>query len=132
MKKVLVFGTFDPLHRGHLDFFQQAKKLGNYLVAVAATDDKIRAEKSREPRQPEKERVEAIKNSDLTDAVILGEKSGEYSLINKIKPDIIAIGYDQQIPPALKKELKKYKIVKLKPYKSKIYKSSKLASSSSG
>jgi len=38
MKKVICFGTFDLLHLGHLNYFQQAKKQGDYLIVVIATD----------------------------------------------------------------------------------------------
>jgi FAD synthetase len=126
MKKVLVFGTFDPLHKGHLNLFEQAKALGDYLVVVVSPDEKIRKEKKRTPRQSEGERVESIKKTHLVDEVLVGEKSGKYKLVEKIKPDIIAVGYDQKTPEALKEKLKKYKIVKLKPHKPEIYKSSKL------
>ena len=132
MKKVLVFGTFDTLHKGHLDLFTQAKKLGDYLIVVVSPDKRLKAEKNREPRQPERDRVKAIRQSGLANEVILGEESGHYDLIDKIKPDIIAVGYDQIIPLGLKNRLKKYKIVRLKPFRPEIYKSSKLAPSSSG
>lgn len=132
MKKVLVFGTFDPLHKGHLDLFNQAKIFGDYLIVVVSPDEKIKTEKSREPRQTERDRIKEIRQSGLANEVVLGEQSGHYDLIDKTKPDIIAIGYDQIIPLGLKNKLKKYKIVRLKPFRPEIYKSSKLAPSSSG
>ena len=35
MKKVIVFGSFDYIHPGHLNFFEQAKSYGDYLIVVA-------------------------------------------------------------------------------------------------
>jgi len=124
MQKVMVFGCFDPLHEGHRNFFKQAKRLGDELVVVVASDEKIKSVKHREPRESQGRRMERVQGLGLADEVILGEQSGEYTLIEKIKPDIIALGYDQKIPAPLKNKLKQYRIVRLKPYKSHIYKSS--------
>ncbi|OQA51904.1 MAG: Glycerol-3-phosphate cytidylyltransferase [candidate division WS2 bacterium ADurb.Bin280] len=126
MKKVIVFGSFDPLHKGHLNFFKQAKDLGNFLTVVVARDENIRNLKKHQPLFDEQNRLEKVKKQPIVDEAILGDKIGEYAVLNKIDPDIIAIGYDQKIPEGLKNQLKKYKIVTLKPYKSDIYKSSLL------
>ena len=42
MKKVIVFGTFDILHQGHLDFFRQAKQYGDYLIVAVAHDENVK------------------------------------------------------------------------------------------
>lgn len=132
MKKVIVFGSFDPLHKGHLDFLTQAKKLGDFLTVVVARDENIRKRKKRKVKLEQDQRKKAVEETGLADRVILGNKIGEYTIINKEKPNIIAIGYDQDIPQILKDKLKQYRIITLKPYKPEIYKSSKMAPSSSG
>lgn len=123
--KVIAFGTFDPTHKGHENFLKQAKELG-YLVVVVSNDDKIRSTKNREPRENNQERLNKVKALNIADEVILGEQGDEFSLLEKIEPDIIALGYDQKIPEPLKNKIKKYKIISLQPFKPEIYKSSKI------
>ena len=123
MKKVIVFGSFDPLHKGHVDFFKQAKKLGDFLTIVVARDSNIRELKKHEPMLDEEKRLKQVRKAGLADRVILGG-AGDYKVLESEKPDIIALGYDQVVPDPLKNRINKYKIVTLKPYKSEIYKSS--------
>jgi FAD synthetase len=124
MKKVIVFGSFDPLHEGHRHFFRQAKKLGDRLTVVVARNKCLRHDKNHPPRFDESIRIETIEKEALVDSVKLGDRLGEYQILEKEKPDIIGVGYDQKIPLALKNNLKKYKIIRLKPYRPDIYKSS--------
>src|SRR5690606_8042121 len=91
MKKVIVFGCFDPLHEGHRNFFSQAKKLGDYLVVAVARDSNIRHYKNHEPSRLEAERLRAVSSLDEVDEAMLGDESGEYKVLEKVKPDIIAI-----------------------------------------
>ncbi len=129
MKKILVFGTFDSLHPGHINFFEQAKKLGDYLVAVVARDVTVEKVKGRPPRRNENERLAAVIGSGKVDKALLGNLGDPYAIIKEVNPNIIALGYDQNsfsrdLPAALKKENLKIKILRLKPYKPEIYKSS--------
>lgn len=126
MIKVIAFGSFDPLHEGHRDFFRQAKELGDYLVVVVARDENIKRMKNHESRIKENNRLQAVRAERIVDKAILGDKNGEYLVLEREKPDIIAIGYDQVVPYDLKYMVKKYKVITLKPYKPEIYKSSKL------
>jgi cytidyltransferase-like protein len=126
MTKVIVFGAFDPLHEGHKDLFKQAKALGDYLIVAASSDENIRREKARDPRIVESSRIKEIqKNLDVNE-VVVGDRENEYTILEKFEPDVIALGYDQKIPEGLKNQVKKYKIITLKPYKPEIYKSSKI------
>ena len=127
MKKVIVFGSFDPLHMGHLSFFKQARVLGDSLTVVVARDERIKALKGRKPKAGEALRVEAVRQAKIADKVILGDRAGEYQVINREEFDIIAVGYDQMVPEELKNNLKKYKIVKLRPFEPTVFKSSKLS-----
>jgi FAD synthetase len=126
VKKVIVFGSFDPLHKGHLNFLTQAKKLGDFLTVVVARDENIQKRKKRKVKLEQDQRKKVIEETGLADKIILGDKTGEYTIINKEKPDVIAIGYDQKMPQTLKDKLKQYRIITLKPYKANIYKSSKI------
>ena len=105
MIKVLVFGTFDGLHKGHLDFFRQALrsaqgKLQNtekpYLFVVVGRDLTVQKVKNRLPKFNEQERLKEIQNCDLVSEARLGnEGNNPYKVIEEIKPDIICLGYDQ-------------------------------------
>jgi FAD synthetase len=137
-KKVLVFGTFDIFHKGHINFLKQAKKYGDFLAIVVARDKTVEKVKGNLPRNKEKVRLENIKKSGLADRVLLGGLGDKYVIIKKIKPDVICIGYDQNAYVDNLKDkliafgLKNVKIKKLKPFKSDIYKSSKLKKSIKG
>ena len=126
MNKVIVFGTFDILHAGHLDFFRQAKKYGDYLVVVVARDKTIKKLKKRPPMFKEKQRLAEIRKVELADEVILGHLNKYYQAIINQKPKTICLGYDQvYFIKGLNKLFPEINIVKLKPYKPNIYKSSK-------
>jgi len=122
MKKVMVFGTFDLLHRGHLNFFQQAKEHGDYLIVVIARDKTVQKLK-RKPHHSEKERLAIVKPH--VDKVILGNLRDRHKVIEKYQPDVICLGYDQRFFLDI---LKNYKIPvkKMKSYYPGKYKSSKL------
>jgi FAD synthetase len=129
MKKVLVFGTFDGLHPGHINFFEQAKKHGDWLIAVVARDATVNEVKKHFPRRSELLRLKAVKQCKLVDEAILGNIGNPYEIIKQIRPGIIALGYDQTSFTAnLESELKKAaipaKILRLTPHKPEIFKSS--------
>jgi len=127
----MVFGTFDFLHKGHLNFLRQAKKYGDYLIVVVARDKTVEAVKKHKPFYNEKERKIALEKTFLADKVVLGELKDKYAVIKKFSPDIIALGYDQKyfVKNLVKKLWEfglKTKIVRLKPFQPSIYKSSLL------
>ena len=124
MKTVMVFGTFDLLHLGHINFLNQAKKYGQ-LIVVIARDKTVKQVKGKLPQHQEKERLKAIKGLNLSHKTILGSLSDKYAAIKKYRPDIIALGYDQKYFIDQLKQLKfNFKIIKLKPYKAHKYKTS--------
>lgn len=125
--KVMAFGTFDRLHPGHLNFFGQAKKCGDYLVIVVARDINVKKIKGRFPKKNEKQRLAAIKKAGVGDKVLLGQIKNPYAVIKKEKPAVIALGYDQKsFSQGLGAKFPEIKIVRLKSFKPNIYKSSKI------
>ncbi|MFA6296182.1 MAG: adenylyltransferase/cytidyltransferase family protein [Patescibacteria group bacterium] len=131
MKKVLIFGTFDLLHPGHLDFFKQAKKLGDYLEVIVARDQTVSAIKKHRTLFNEKDRLANVKNQKIVDEAKLGNLDDPYKIVKQEKPDIIALGYDQKsYTEELEDKIKEFgfktKIVRLKSFKPEKYKSSKL------
>ena len=69
MKVVLVTGGFDPLHSGHIAYFEAARKLGNYLV-VGVNSDAWLTRKKGQPFMPLSERAEIIRALSMVDAVV--------------------------------------------------------------
>ncbi len=120
MVRVMASGVFDILHVGHLHFLSEAKKLGDELFVVIATDNTVRKEK-REPIMPQEHRQELIAALKPVDKAMLGDDKDMYAPVRRIKPDIVALGYDQDFDEKnLAKELKenkiKAKVVRLNHY----------------
>jgi FAD synthetase len=95
-KRVMVFGVFDGLHNGHCSFLDQARALGNHVIAVVARDESVMRLKNHAPQYSLAERVGALLNSELVDRVESGDEAeGEWGVILKHRPNIVALGYDQ-------------------------------------
>jgi FAD synthetase len=129
MKKVMIFGVFDLLHPGHLSFLKQAKKLGSFLIVSVARDVNVKKIKGKSPVFSEKKRVEHIKQLKIANKVVLGGTKDPWPHIKKEKPDIIALGYDQgsfvgNLPEELRKRGLKTKVVRLKPFRPEVFKTS--------
>jgi FAD synthetase len=95
IKIVFIGGGFEIIHAGHLHTLNEARSLGDVLVAVVARDSTIRRRKGREPISPEKERVALLQSLRQVDAALLGVEGNIYEMLEKVKPDIVALGYDQ-------------------------------------
>jgi len=128
-KLVMVFGTFDYLHAGHENLFTQAKELGTEVVAIVARDKTVRTIKGSDSDHNEKERFENLKETDWVNKVVLGDAKDKMKAIKLYRPDIIALGYDQfaftyHINKLLLDLNLNAKIIRLKPYRPDMYKSS--------
>ena len=125
----MAFGTFDGLHEGHLHFFKQAKNFikNSFLIVSIARDKNVLRIKGKYPDKNERARMALVKKCKLIDQVVLSGAEDHLPHIIKMRPDIITLGYDQKAyVPNLKKDLKNkgvlVRVVRLKPYKEKIYK----------
>lgn len=126
---VLIFGTFDLLHAGHENMIAQARALGNYVTAIIARDDTVRKIKGNPPYNNEKQRAKNLRNSKLVDKVIIGSSGNKYDIIRKVRPDVIALGYDQfaftlGLEKLIIDEKMNTQIHRLKAFRPQIYKSS--------
>jgi len=135
MTRIMLFGTFDMLHAGHLDMFRQARLLAEdpiLVVSIARDSAVIRIKKSA-PKNPQDTRMALVRACDLVDEVVLGDEVGSISHIQAARPDIIALGYDQEgeYVDTLESELDRAgitaKIVRLQAFEPDVYKTSKLS-----
>jgi FAD synthetase len=94
MVRVMATGVFDLLHPGHVFFLNEARKLGDELVVVVARDQTARRLKH-DPYIPELMRRTMVEALKPVDRAILGSATDIYSTVTDVRPDIIALGYDQ-------------------------------------
>jgi len=97
---VLASGVFDLLHLGHVRFLEAAKKAGGRnaeLIVIVARDSVAEKRKGEEPIIPENQRCSLVASLRVVDRAFLGFLDFDIGkVIDKVKPDIIAIGYDQR------------------------------------
>ncbi|MFX0004053.1 MAG: adenylyltransferase/cytidyltransferase family protein [Candidatus Hermodarchaeota archaeon] len=106
-KKVLVAGTFDLIHTGHIFLINEASKLGDVYVVVA-TDKNRELFSGEKPIVPQEQRLEIIKNLKNVKEARLGRNDNDtLKTVQEINPDIILLGPDQKYSiEVLKKGLK--------------------------
>jgi FAD synthetase len=108
-KIVLASGVFDLLHLGHVKFLEEAKKTGGKnaeLVVIIARDDTIEKLKGSRPVMSENQRRALVESLKVVDESVLGlEPYSIAAVIEKIKPDVVALGYDQI---SMEKKVKEY------------------------
>jgi len=92
--KVLVAGTFDLIHPGHIELLRQAWLQGRVHVIVAR-DKTVKRMKGRPPIVPEHQRLEVIKAIRYVHQAVLGSTRDFLEPVLAIKPDIILLGPDQ-------------------------------------
>ncbi|HCI04339.1 MAG: adenylyltransferase/cytidyltransferase family protein [Candidatus Peribacteraceae bacterium] len=123
--KVLVFGTFDNLHPGHLYFLNEAQKRGELFVSVGL-DDTVEKIKGKKPRQGQDERIKTIREEFSEADIRLGDSDDYLKPIEDIKPDLILLGYDQKLPPGVSESDIPCPIERIEAHKPEEFKSSLL------
>jgi len=92
---VLAGGVFDIIHPGHISTLNAAKALGDVLVVVVATDNTAVKMKKRNPLHNQEQRQELVKSLKVVDLCLIGQENDIFKTVNLVKPQIIALGYDQ-------------------------------------
>lgn len=110
MKRVLAAGVFDLLHYGHIKYLEEAKKLGGSgakLTVIVARDETVRRMKGQDPVIPEDQRRATVEALKVVDEALLGFEDLDLDrVIQQVKPDIIAVGHDQD---AIRNQVEKIK-----------------------
>ncbi|RLG52889.1 MAG: FAD synthase [Thermoproteota archaeon] len=98
-KRVLVGGCFDIIHPAHIKMLTKAREIageGGELIVVIARDRNVRRLKGRDPIVPEESRRFIVENLKPVDKAVLGSSGDDLlKIVCEIKPDVIALGYDQ-------------------------------------
>jgi len=94
-KIVLAGGVFDIIHPGHINTLNAAKKLGDFLVVVIATDKTAVKMKKRKPLHSAQLRQELVSSLNMVDLCIIGNDEDIFKTVDLVKPQVIALGYDQ-------------------------------------
>jgi len=125
-KKVVCAGTFDHLHKGHIDLLKQAKALGDELIVIVARDETVKRIKGFLPTHDEKTRRNNVENTGIPDSIILGNLDTDlFQILDEIKPAIIALGYDQRVSEdELIRRFPECKVIRLSSFHPEKYKSS--------
>ncbi len=132
VKVVLAGGVYDVVHLGHLAALTEAKKYGDLLVAVVASDITVEMLKGRKPIFPEEDRRALVEGLKPVDRAILGYEDigmGFEQVLDEVKPDIVAFGYDQEniersVREIIERHKMKIQMVRLSKYEHEKYLSS--------
>ncbi len=95
LRVVLAGGVFDIIHPGHISTLNAAKALGDVLVVVVATDNTAVKMKKRRPIHSQEQRQELVNSLAVVDLCLIGQENDIFKTVNLVKPQIIALGYDQ-------------------------------------
>lgn len=120
MTLVVATGTFSVLHPGHITYLEEARKLGDRLIVIVARDEFVRKRKNSCPI-PEEQRLAVVRALKPVDDAILGDTEDIFKPIEELKPDIIALGKDQdfkeeELEVELSRRGLKAKVVRVQGY----------------
>ena len=100
MKKIFVSGCYDILHGGHVQFFKEARALGDHLTVSFASDNVLWEHKKRRTSIPQDHKLALMTAIDIIDQVVIGDCNvhgldfKDHFL--KIRPDALAVTEDDQ------------------------------------
>ena len=95
MVKVITYGTYDMLHRGHIRLLERAKALGDYLIVGVTADDFDKTRGKINVQQSLMERIDGVRSTGLADEIIIEEYEGQkIDDIKKYDIDIFTVGSD--------------------------------------
>jgi len=94
-KIVFTNGCFDILHRGHVSYLKETKKLGDILIVGLNSDSSVKKIKGKQrPHNTQDDRAELLASLEFVDYVIIFDEETPYNLIKALKPDVLVKGGD--------------------------------------
>ncbi len=100
MKKVFVSGCYDIIHAGHIQFFREARALGDHLTVCFASDTVLWHHKERRSSLPQEHKLALLKNLSVVDDAVIGENDDMgldfQDHFRRLKPDILAVTEDDK------------------------------------
>lgn len=94
-KLVFTNGCFDILHLGHVQYLEEASKLGDVLIVGLNSDQSVRRLKGpKRPIQDQESRARLLAAMEFVEAVVIFEEDTPLRLIEKIRPDVLVKGGD--------------------------------------
>ena len=120
-KIVLASGVFDLLHLGHVKYLEEAKRAGGRnaeLIVIVARDSTVEKRKDKKPIVSENQRRALVESLKVVDEALLGYEQFDIGkVVERIKPDVIAVGHDQDSMEQTVKNYVKEKGLKIKVVK---------------
>ncbi len=95
LRVVLAGGVFDIIHPGHIHTLNAARALGDVLVVVVATDNTTARMKKKMPLHSQEQRQEMVTSLSMVDLCLIGQEDDIFKTVDNVRPEIIALGYDQ-------------------------------------
>jgi cytidyltransferase-like protein len=96
IKVVLAGGVFDIIHPGHIYTLSKAKEFGDVLIVSVARNLTVLKFKNKLPINDEKVRKELVSSLKYVDLALLGSEVNIFETVERVKPDVIVLGYDQK------------------------------------
>ncbi len=93
-KIVFTNGCFDILHKGHVRYLRQAKRMGDVLIVGLNSDRSVSRIKPGRPVNRERDRALVLEALCMVDYVTIFDEKTPYSLIKSLKPDVLVKGGD--------------------------------------
>lgn len=95
LRVVLAGGVFDIIHPGHIHTLNAARRLGDVLVVVVATDATAVRMKKRRPLHSQEQRRQLVESLSVVDLCLVGVEDDIFGTVGRVRPEVIALGYDQ-------------------------------------
>lgn len=100
MRHIFVSGCYDIIHAGHVQFFREAKSLGDFLTVSFASEEVLWAHKKRRSSLPDEHKKGILEALEMIDQVVIGKGSDQgldfLEDFRRLKPNILAVTEDDQ------------------------------------
>ncbi len=111
-KIVFTNGCFDILHRGHVEYLQKSRELGDFLILGLNSDSSVKRLKGNDrPINNENDRAAVLSALECIDYICIFDEDTPFELIKALKPDILAKGGDYKTEDVVGREFSKETVI---------------------